>query len=90
MQELLVVLGLAASVPVLLLQEWTRQPVKPDITFQQFMREAQFADEDTWTGTIVEVSQYQHRCATFRPNMSNPNMCNNVEIYHVCAESCQA
>ena len=64
--------GLAASVPVSILQEWTTRPVKPDITFQQFMRAAQFADELTWINAIAKVSQYQHdnpRCATFPPDM---------------------
>ena len=40
----------------LLLQDWATQPVRPDVTLQQFMREAQFADEEAWIATIVEVS----------------------------------
>ena len=58
LQACLVLLGLAACVPVLLLQGWTARPVKPDVTFEQFMREAQSADQKAWIDAIAEVSQY--------------------------------
>ena len=57
---------LAAIIGVLLLQDWAKQPVNPDITLQQFMREAQFADEEAWINAIadsevtISTSQHQH------------------------------
>ena len=70
LQACFVLLGLAASMPVLLLQEWATLPVKPNVTFQQFMREAQSAGEVIWIAAIAEVSQYQHRCAAFPPDIA--------------------
>ena len=63
-----------SQMPVLLLQEWQTQPVKPDTTFQEFMREAQGAGEAIWIAAIAQVSQYHLTtawCATFFPDMCN-------------------
>lgn len=60
LQGSLILPCLAAIIGALLLQDWAKQPVTPDSTFQQYMREAQFADEETWITAIAEVSQDQH------------------------------
>ena len=87
MQKCLVLLGLAASVPVLLLQEWQTQPVQPDVTFQEFMREAQDAGQEFWIKAFAKVSQSQH---TTTGVQHVPQTCATrlLGFHHVCAESC--
>ena len=39
---------------------WATQPVNPDITLLQFMREAQFADKQAWIVAAAYLSQDQY------------------------------